>query len=31
MADAPNTGWATDGDDAPPSYPANTPFPAPCP
>jgi predicted alpha-1,2-mannosidase len=31
MAGAPNTGWATDADDAPPSYPANTPFPAPCP
>jgi predicted alpha-1,2-mannosidase len=27
----PNPGWADDPDDAPPSYPANTPFPTPCP
>jgi predicted alpha-1,2-mannosidase len=31
MAGSPNAGWASDPDDAPPSYPANTPFPVPCP
>jgi predicted alpha-1,2-mannosidase len=30
MAGAPNPGWASDSDDAPPSFPANTPFPDDC-